>query len=172
MASQSRPLVPSFVALWATKVEDWGVLVLNGQAAYAGRVLRWSLALVISLLGLMGLTATAGAVDGFQSPSRNIGCVISSHALRCDIGKKDWSPPPKPADCSVDWGYGVSLDTHGKAQFICAGDSARLVGPVLSYGETAQRGRFRCKSKVSGMLCVNLRNGHGFFLSRQRVRLF
>lgn len=127
---------------------------------------------MISLLGLMGLAATSGAVNGFQSPSRNIGCVISPSALRCDIGEKDWSPPPKPANCPVDWGYGVSLGKHGKAQFICAGDSARMIGPVVPYGETVRRGRFKCKSKFSGMLCVNLRNGHGFFLSSQRVRLF
>jgi hypothetical protein len=31
---------------------------------------------------------------------------------------------------------------------------------------------FDCRSKITGMRCVNLRNGHGFALSRQRFRRF
>jgi hypothetical protein len=112
------------------------------------------------------------AIDGFQSPSQNIGCAMSLGGIRCDIARKEWSPPPKPANCPLDWGYGVSLDKRGKASFICAGDTALMIGPVLPYGESKRRGRFRCTSKVSGVRCVNLRNGHGFFLSKQRVQLF
>ena len=44
--------------------------------------------------------------------------------------------------------------------------------PVLRYGDRINRGRFRCKSKQSGVECVNRRNGHGFKISKQRAQLF
>jgi hypothetical protein len=45
-------------------------------------------------------------------------------------------------------------------------------GPVLPYGESIRKGRFVCASEEVGVRCVHRRNGHGFLLSRQRVRLF
>jgi hypothetical protein len=45
-------------------------------------------------------------------------------------------------------------------------------GRELRYGESVRRGRFRCRSRRSGMRCVNTRTGHGFALSRERVRRF
>ena len=51
----------------------------------------------------------------FASPSGNIACVITSsgdselveRGVRCDIDKRDWSPPPRPAGCELDYGHGV-----------------------------------------------------------------
>jgi len=37
--------------------------------------------------------------ESFQSPTRNIGCVIVGGTARCDIGSRSWSPPPRPSDC-------------------------------------------------------------------------
>jgi len=108
----------------------------------------------------------------FQSPSHNIGCIISKRGVRCDIRKKSWSPPMRPAFCFLDWGNGVTVDRHGKAEFTCAGDTALGYGKVLRYGYSVRVGRFRCLSKKSDMRCFNRRNGHGFKLSRQRARLF
>ncbi len=108
----------------------------------------------------------------FQSPSGNIGCYIAKSGVRCDIGKRSWKPPPKPGYCDVDWGQGVAVDKHGKAGIVCAGDTALNQGPVLPYGHAISKGRFRCVSKSSGMRCVNRRNGHGFFLSREIYQVF
>jgi hypothetical protein len=43
---------------------------------------------------------------------------------------------------------------------------------VLEYGEKITKNRFTCTSNTSGMRCANRNSGHGFFLSRQTVRLF
>jgi hypothetical protein len=109
----------------------------------------------------------------FESPSGNIGCVLDKReGARCDIREKDWTPPPQPSWCQVDWGYGVQLSRRGRASFLCAGDTAFGGGRSIGYGESIRRGRFQCFSRKTGMRCVNHRNGHGFKLSRQRVRLF
>lgn len=127
----------------------------------------------VGMLVIFGVsTSAAGAVGGFQSPSHNIGCVIASNGVRCDIAQHSWSPPPTPRSCPLDYGNGVNLAKHGRASYTCAGDTVLGIGPVLPYGQAERRGRFRCKSKFAGVLCVNRRNGHGFFLSRQKVRLF
>ena len=39
---------------------------------------------------------------GFTSPSGNVGCFVDSANVRCDISERDWSPPPRPADCQFD----------------------------------------------------------------------
>ena len=135
---------------------------------------RIAIPLLLALAILAALAATASAsLVGFQSPSHNIGCYMDGHAVRCDIKERNWTPPPKPADCDVDWGQGVAVGRHGQAGYVCAGDTA--LDPnhqVLEYGDKITRGRFKCKSKQSGMKCVNTRNKHGFVLSRDDVDLF
>ena len=110
---------------------------------------------------------------GFQSPSGNIGCVIGRRGgVRCDIRNRDWRPPPKPASCMLDWGFGLTVGRRGRGRFVCAGDTTLGQGRRLAYGDAIRRGRFRCVSRRSGMRCVNRRNGHGFALSRERARRF
>jgi hypothetical protein len=46
---------------------------------------------------------------GFTSPSGNVGCYLDPSAARCDISERDWSPPPRPADCAFDYGQGINL---------------------------------------------------------------
>ncbi len=71
------------------------------------------------------------------------------------------------------WGYGVAVGRKGAANFVCAGDTVFEAGePVLGYGERQIKNRFRCSSKQKGMRCVNTKNKHGFFLSRDTVRVF
>jgi hypothetical protein len=109
----------------------------------------------------------------FQSPSGNIGCYISKKAVRCDIRAHSWPTPPKPPTCDVDYGGGVAVGQHGVATFICAGDTALdPSSDVLGYGDRISKGNIRCASKTKGMRCVNLDTKHGFFLSRDVVRLF
>ncbi len=125
----------------------------------------------VALLGL-ATAASASALKLFESPSGNIGCVMSEEGVRCDIAQHSWKSPPKPKSCDVDYGGGVAVDTKGKAGFVCAGDTTLHQGPALPYGSAITKGRFRCLSEEAGMRCVNRRNGHGFFLAKQSYRLF
>jgi len=129
-------------------------------------------AAALSLVLLPG-SASAAKYKQFTTPSGNIGCIMGGGAVRCDIREKSWEAPPKPSYCDVDWGFGVAVGRKGPANFVCAGDTVFEPGePVLDYGERQIKNRFRCTSKQKGMRCVNTKNKHGFFLSRQTVRVF
>jgi hypothetical protein len=112
----------------------------------------------------------------FQSPSKNIGCAITLGSLgprvRCDIRQHSWHASPKPRSCHLDWGNGLVVGRHGKARFVCAGDTVLGQGRVLAYGKAIQFGGFRCTSRQSGMRCVNRASQHGFKLSRQEAKRF
>jgi hypothetical protein len=114
----------------------------------------------------------------FHSPSGNVGCQISPTGVRCDIDQRDWSPPPRPADCRLDFGQGISISTGKPAQFVCAGDTARVLPPYggagdpLAYGEAITAGPIRCESAESGMTCRDAASGHGFSISREAYQLF
>lgn len=109
----------------------------------------------------------------FKTPSRNIGCVLLGGDARCDIRRRDWRTPPRPAGCDLDWGQGVFVGRTGRARFVCAGDTALDPrAPVLAYGTVARYGAFDCTSRTAGITCRNRATGHGFFLARDRYRLF
>ena len=127
---------------------------------------------ILALVLAASVAAPASAATFFHSPSGNIRCVIDRTSLaRCDISERNWSPPPKPQSCPGDWGNGMQVDLRGRGRFTCANDAVSG-GRTLAYGRSIKRGRFRCRSRVSGMRCVNVRNGHGFALSKQRARRF
>jgi len=130
--------------------------------------------LIVALAAiLLGAAATgASAYKGFESPSHNIGCVLYDDGARCDIIHHSWPLPKKPKSCEFDYGGSVFIGDRGRGEYGCVSDSAFGIGWVLSYGESMRKGRFVCTSEEAGVRCVNRRNGHGFFLSRQRVRLF
>lgn len=108
----------------------------------------------------------------FQTPSGNISCAMRTDEVRCDITERDWSAPPEPADCTLDWGHAIALD-RGESTFLCAGDTvADEDNPVLPYGESVAVGSFLCESQKQNLLCVNVRTQHGFRLSIQRIDLF
>jgi hypothetical protein len=135
---------------------------------------RFSIALVAAAVTLAVAAPTASAkFEFFQTPSGNIACVISGKGARCDIQEHSWPTPPRPPDCDVDYGNGVQVDKHGRGTYVCAGDTVFAPdNPVLGYGDKIRKKRFRCASKQKGVRCVNKRNDHGFFLSRDDVRLF
>ncbi|MGV0743369.1 DUF6636 domain-containing protein [Mycolicibacterium sp. XJ870] len=114
----------------------------------------------------------------FHSPSGNVGCQISPTSVRCDIDQRDWSPPPRPADCTLDYGQGISIGIGEPAQFVCAGDTARVLPPYggagepLPYGEAIAAGPMRCESAESGMTCRDIGSGRGFSISREAYQLF
>lgn len=144
-------------------------------------------ALLAAALGLIVATAvtaqaaTAGSkadvIVFFRTPSRNIGCAYAKLAgepasLRCDVLSGFKPTPPRPRGCDLDWAYAVVMNKTGRPRHLCAGDTA--VDPrarILPYGATWSRDGFRCVSGATGLTCRNL-SGHGWFLSRQRSRLF
>jgi hypothetical protein len=109
----------------------------------------------------------------FLTPSKNIGCTLSATSVRCDIGRREWAPPSKPADCALDYGNGLYVEKAKTAGFMCAGDS--LLGAtknILEYGYALRAGDFLCDSESVAMRCANQRTGHGFMLSVQSYKLF
>ncbi|HEV7845067.1 MAG TPA: DUF6636 domain-containing protein [Thermoleophilaceae bacterium] len=131
-----------------------------------------SLLAVTVVVAALAAASPASAAVFFHSPSNNIRCVIQATQLaRCDITERDWTPPPKPASCPGDWANGLQVGRHGRGRFTCVTDAVDG-GKALPYGESIERGRFRCTSRRAGMRCVNKRTHHGFGLSRQRARRF
>ena len=100
----------------------------------------------------------------FSSPTGNIGCVLSSAGVRCDIGDRTWDPPSAPGSCDADWGRGLAHGADG-TQFTCDSGSVLGAAQVLGYGEILERGDFRCASGQQGMRCTDT-SGRGFELAR------
>jgi hypothetical protein len=108
----------------------------------------------------------------FQTPSKNIFCALTKSAVRCDILRKTWTPPAKPADCELDWGNGMHIDA-GQAGMTCAGDT--LIGSAqqtLEYGKGLRSGTVECESVSSGLTCRDEKTGRGFTLAVARYSIF
>jgi hypothetical protein len=114
-------------------------------------------------------TPPAADLAAFESPSGNIRCSISSQGARCDISHRDWTAPPRPASCILDWGQGLAVDADG-ASVVCAGDTVER-GSALAYGTSIDRGEFRCESEQAGVQCTHRPSGHGFSIARSAYRL-
>jgi hypothetical protein len=119
-------------------------------------------------------SASAARFHFFLSPSKNIGCVIGGGFTRCDIIKHSWPLPPEPPTCEFDYGQAFGIGKEDKpGEILCVSDSAfDAEADVLPYGDRITIHRFRCASKTKGMRCVNTKTKHGFFVSRERYRLF
>jgi hypothetical protein len=109
---------------------------------------------------------------GFTSPSGNVGCYIDPTGARCDISERDWSPPPRPADCEFDYGQGISVSPGENATFVCAGDTALGGDQPLAYGRSISAGVLVCDSAESGITCRDTKTGHGFAIAREGYRVF
>jgi hypothetical protein len=118
------------------------------------------------------LPHVVGAVDFFASPSRNIGCLITETAVRCDIQEKSYLDPPRPASCQLDYGSSLQVGRAGPADYACVGDTVLGAAQVLPYHSSTVVGDFGCTSRETGMTCYNLRTRHGFLISREIVNLF
>jgi len=112
------------------------------------------------------------SLNSFKAPSGNIGCHLESGLARCDIREHSFAPPPKPANCDLDWGSAVQV-SGGPSGFVCAGDTVfDPAATALAYGQRARQGSVVCESAEVGLTCTEEAGGHGFFLSRERYRLF
>lgn len=102
-------------------------------------------------------------------PSRNIGCRLSFHILRCDI-LSGLNPTPT-GECPLDW-TGLSVEAEGGAGAQCAGDTVfDQEAPTLNYGRTWSREDITCESSETGLRCTNSA-GHGFELARANWNAF
>jgi hypothetical protein len=142
---------------------------MTGDSVNSRRLLAICGAVLLLLLAIP--VASASAYKGFETPSGNIGCLLTEQGARCDIRQHDWPNPKKPRSCEFDYGS-IEVHAHGRGGYGCISDSVMGIGGVLGYGESIRKGRFECTSEEAGVRCVNRRNGHGFFLSRQSVRFF
>jgi hypothetical protein len=124
--------------------------------------------------GLGAAAPTLSLVDraNFQSPSKNITCDLTTDSVRCEIVKRDWEPPARPAGCELGWGHGMSIE-NGKVNFVCAGDT--VVGTattVLPYGTSLRAGSVQCDSGNAAMRCLDQKSQHGFTLSVEDYNIF
>jgi hypothetical protein len=126
---------------------------------------------VLLVSGLVSVAPASAARVHFSTPSRNIGCIGDGSLLRCDVRQTATKPPPKPRSCRYDWGNYFELRPTGRPRRLCVSDSALGGRRILAYGWTLRLGRMSCVARRIGLTCRNA-DGHGFFLSRERVRLF
>ena len=118
----------------------------------------------------------------FKTPSGNIVCGYSiapdgNASMECGI-KSGLKPPPPRVHCDAGDPNDkrLSLTATGRAVPVtCAGDPGPFVvetkAGVLAYGRTWSGGGISCASATTGVTCKN-RVGHGFFISRERWRVF
>jgi hypothetical protein len=120
---------------------------------------------------LISTAAVANPLNtlSFSTPSKNIDCVYMEDdrdvpSLRCQTKFVLKPLPPKPADCDLDWGGGLTLANNGRVLVVCAGDTVAGDYATLAYGRAWEKNGLRCVASRSGLTCRS-RNGKGFFLS-------
>jgi hypothetical protein len=117
------------------------------------------------LLAVLSCPATASAAL-FKTPSGNISCGTGPnagprYAIVCTVfseanlrGQKIWA-----------------MRRRGRVRVFRSQSNAAVEVRILRYGQTYQGFGVRCMSRQRGLTCRN-RFEHGFFLSRQRQRVF
>lgn len=132
---------------------------------------RWrSVAMGIAVAGTLVLPALGQAQTGqvtFQTPSRNIVCLMtSSGVVECWLMSSACA-----GEDGMTFAHAWAFDRSRRPSKFCPGD---LVQPArtLRYGRRLTLGGATCTSRKSGLTCRNLRRGYGFFLSRERQRIF
>lgn len=156
------------------------------------RVVGSALALAVSVVLAVPVPALSdsGAFYEFQSPSGNIGCVMSAEgdvaSARCDIRDRTYAVPARPpigsGECPIGggWGDSLSLTQGGAAVMHCHTDSAapppaeyQTVGdpPILNYGDSHTLGAITCNSESAGVTCTDTSTGHFFRISRDTYEL-
>jgi len=130
-------------------------------------------AFLLAVVVALALPAAAQPVSfHFRTPSGNISCFGEPSFVRCDISRTSVKPPPKPPSCEFDWGNAFGLGQRSRGRRLCVSDSTFGAPRVLHYGQTVRIGRrLSCTSRRTGLTCRNLA-GHGFLLSRDRIRLY
>jgi hypothetical protein len=113
---------------------------------------------------LVGAAPALGKTRAFRSPSHNIACLYSSSGgpgpfIRCDV-------------LSLN-DVGFFLRKHHRAKRSHVTDTVNVPGSkTLKYGHKRSFGRYTCRSRTSGLKCVNRKNHHGFKVSRKHQKVF
>lgn len=133
-------------------------------------------ALAVLLAPMSVAKAQSDGPAGFRSPTGNIHCQFSGGddaTIRCDLREMSNRPPPRPANCDLDWGkaFEISANATGGTR-LCYGDTVQDNGlPVLPYGRTFSRPGLLCTSSEQGVECRNT-NGYGFKIARASQTLW
>ena len=128
--------------------------------------------LAVSACGEPPPTQTVSELTGFTNAEGNIGCYIDTDSVRCDVAKPGWTIPPKPANCTLDYGRGIELAPGEPAQFVCAGDSTLNSGSPLPIGQAIRAGSLTCVNKLERFTCLDSKGGHGFMISSGAYKLY
>jgi hypothetical protein len=131
-------------------------------------------AVALAALTVGAAAAGASTFQFFRTPSNQIGCVYQTGPayLRCDVMYRTRFNGTKQCGEVGDAGQSFAMRTRGRVKLLCASDTSFQPGSrVLRYGTTRRFGPFRCHLSTSGLRCTN-RAGHGWFLSRDRQRMF
>jgi hypothetical protein len=113
-------------------------------------------------------------LTSFRSANGDIGCVILGKVARCDIAKRSWKPPARPASCpgTADFGRGLEIGRSGKARFVCSrGTVLDPAATPMPRDKSSVVGHFMCGSFMSGMWCQRLPDGAGFSISPRSYRI-
>jgi hypothetical protein len=123
---------------------------------------------VAAVSAIAGSSASAASSDvrWFHSPSGNISCEAGANRLR--LGTYAFCATVTPARCVRLTGNGQMRVQRGLP---CQGNAPET-SITLAYGKSVRVGPFRCTSRRDGMRCVLVVTGHGFLISRERVKRF
>jgi hypothetical protein len=106
------------------------------------------------------------SVSRFDAAGGNIGCRISGGSVRCDVARRVWSPPRKPASCHAAWGQGLMIGSSGASFFVCARSSVLdPTGTYIKPGYDDKVGSVTCQVRRFGVTCFES-DGRGFFVGR------
>ncbi len=134
-------------------------------------------ALAMLALGSAVRAAADPPVDYFQSPSKNIACVLGdglNGGVACDVAGRTYAAPPRPADCGpTTFGDRIELLTGQTPTMPCHGDTVKNPGQeqTLDYGQTVSSGPITCESQSAGMTCTDSGTGHFFRLARDSYEM-
>ncbi|MGE3138114.1 MAG: DUF6636 domain-containing protein [Thermoleophilia bacterium] len=121
---------------------------------------------VVAVLAFAG-QGSAASTSSFRSPSGNIHCFLTS-----DTTVQCWV---LSATCrgygGATYAWSWAMDNTRRPSRFCPGDLVRGTR-VLPYGRSITKGGNKCVSRKSGVTCTRLTTGRGFFLSRERQRIF
>lgn len=164
------------IALFKSLFSDINLYKIMPRATFMNQKVLLSVA-TISLTSLLIPTSSLAQTAGFQTPTGNIACELVGEGqdnLRCEIGSYLNPRPPQPyrGFCEFDWGGGLLLSEAGKPDILCISDTIRDRRKyVLPYNRRWSNGGFTCVSRRIGLTCTNT-SGNGFFLSREKWRVF
>jgi hypothetical protein len=121
--------------------------------------------LVLGAAALVAAAPPSALAATFETPSGNIICATGRQALRGAVSCTVLSEADSRGQ--TVW----SMRRRGRANVFRSTTNAPIENPILGYGRTYRGFGVRCTSRKRGLTCRN-RSRHGFFLSRDRKRVF